>query len=99
MALKEKIPRLRRAFVAAVYQPPPDWRERDGDNPVISVKYCIDGIVAARILPGDECPRYVTGVYCTIGEPYPGGRMVLNLLPDDPVRELAALAGLRAGAA
>ena len=95
MALHDKVPRLDRVFVAAVYQPPPDWRERDGDNPVISVKACIDGIVAAGILPSDACPRYVTGVYCTIGEPFPAGRMVLHLLPSDPVRELAALAGLR----
>ena len=99
MALKGKVPRLDRVFVAAVYQPPPEWRERDSDNPMLSVKAAIDGIVAARVLPGDECPRYVTGVYCTIGEPYPAGRLVLNLLADDPVRDLAALAGLRAGAA
>jgi hypothetical protein len=95
MALHGKIPRLGRVFVAAVYQPPPDWRERDGDNPVISVKACIDGIVAAKVLPSDACPQYVTGVYCTIGEPFPAGRMVLHLLPSDPIRELAALAGLR----
>lgn len=98
MALKGKVPRLACVFVAAVYQPPPDWRDRDSDNPMLSVKAAIDGIVAAKVLPGDECPRYVTGVYCTIGEPYPGGRLVLNLLPGDPVRELAGLAGLKAGA-
>jgi hypothetical protein len=89
MALHAKIPRLERVCVAAVWQPPNGWRQRDSDNPVISVKAAIDGIVAAGVLPGDECPRYVTGVYCTIGEPVPGGRLVLHLLPGDPFRYLA----------
>lgn len=37
-----------------------------------------DGIVAAGCLPGDD-RRYVTGTYCTIGEPYPKGRLLLHL--------------------
>lgn len=38
----------------------------------------LDGIVAAGCLPGDD-RRYVTGTYCTIGEPYPKGRLILRL--------------------
>ncbi len=86
MALQAKIPRLERVCVVAEYQPP-DRRHRDADNPVASVKAAIDGIVAAGILPSDESPRYVASVTCSIGEPYPKGRLVLHL------SELPALRG------
>ena len=51
-----------------------------------------DGIVMAGVLEDDECPRYVAGIWCTIGEIFPRGRLVLHLT------ELAALAGLRGSA-
>ena len=86
MALQAKIPRLERVSITAEYQPP-DRRHRDADNPVASVKAAIDGIVAAGILPSDESPRYVASVTCSIGEPYPKGRLVLHLA------ELPALRG------
>jgi crossover junction endodeoxyribonuclease RusA len=78
MALAARIPPLERVSVLAEYQPP-DMRHRDADNPVASVKACIDGIVKAGVLPDDECPRYITEVICRIGEPYPRGRLVLTL--------------------
>ena len=86
MALQAKIPRLERVSITAEYQPP-DRRHRDADNPVASVKAAIDGIVAAGILPSDESPRYVASVTCSIGQPYPKGRLVLHLA------ELPALRG------
>ena len=79
MAKQAKIPRLERVSVVVEYQPPPVRRRRDADNPSPSAKACLDGIVAAGVLVDDECPRYVTGIWCTIGEPYPGGRLVLHL--------------------
>lgn len=77
IALHDKLPRLERVSVIAEYQPP-DRRHRDGDNMAKSAKHALDGIVAAGCLPGDD-KRYVTGTYCTIGEPYPKGRLVIRL--------------------
>ena len=76
-ALNGKIPRLGRVTVTAEYQPP-DRRHRDGDNYAKAAKHAVDGLVAAGCLPGDD-RRYVAGTYCTIGEPYPKGRLVLRL--------------------
>lgn len=83
MARKAGVPLLGRARVAVEYQPP-DRRHRDADNPVASAKAAIDGLVMARCLIDDECPRYVTGIYCTIGEIFPRGRLVLHLTEEAP---------------
>lgn len=77
LALSQKIPRLERVSVVVEYQPR-DKRERDPDNISPSGKAALDGIVAAKILT-DDSKTYVTGVRCTIGEPYLGGRLVLHL--------------------
>jgi hypothetical protein len=86
VARQAKVPRLERARIAVVYQPP-DRRHRDADNPSAAAKAAIDGIVLAGCLPDDECPRYVAGIWCTIGEIFPRGRLVLHLT------ELAGLRG------
>lgn len=78
MALQAKIPRLERVRIVMEYQPP-DRRRRDSDNPVASAKACIDGIVAAGVLEDDDSPRHVSEVACRIGQPYPGGRLLLHL--------------------
>lgn len=78
MALNAKIPHLDRVVITAEHQPPPDGRHRDGDNYAPSAKAATDGIVAAGCLPGDD-KRYVAGTFCTIGEPYPRGRLVLHI--------------------
>ena len=79
LARQAKIPHLERVAVTVEYQPP-DRRHYDAENKCApSGKACIDGIVAAGILPDDESPRYVTKVTCRIGEPYPLGRLVLHL--------------------
>jgi crossover junction endodeoxyribonuclease RusA len=73
-----KIPPLAAALITVTYQPP-DKRRRDHDNiPAQSGKHCIDGIVDAGILP-DDCPPYVAGISYAIGNPHPGGRLVLTL--------------------
>ena len=80
MARQARLPRLQRVSVVAEYQPPNLRRRRDAENTCApSAKACLDGIVAAGVLEDDECPRYVTGIFCTIGEPYPKGRLVLHL--------------------
>ena len=87
MALQAKIPRLERVAVTVEYQPR-DLRHYDAENTCApSGKACLDGIVAAGVLEDDECPRYVTGIWCTIGQPYPKGRLVLHLT------EIAATGG------
>jgi hypothetical protein len=78
MALKDHVPRVERARLLIEYQPP-DNRHRDADNiPAASGKPCIDGLVAARVLPRDDS-RHVTEVAYRIGQPCPKGRLVLHL--------------------
>jgi Holliday junction resolvase RusA-like endonuclease len=84
VALQAKVPRLKRASIVVEYQPP-DRRRRDADNPAPSAKACIDGIVAAGVLFDDACPQYVTDIRCTIGEPHPGGRIVLRVTEAPPL--------------
>ena len=78
--LQAKIPPLERAAVIVEYRPP-DRRHHDAENTcAASGKAAIDGIVAAGVLPDDECPRYVSKIVCTIGEPFPKGMLVLHLI-------------------
>jgi crossover junction endodeoxyribonuclease RusA len=80
MALNAKVPPLGRIAVIVEYRPP-DRRRRDAENIcAASGKAAIDGIVAAGVLPDDECPRYVSKIVCTIGEPAPKGQIVLYLI-------------------
>jgi crossover junction endodeoxyribonuclease RusA len=86
MALKEKIPPLERASIVVEYQPR-DSRDTDPDNvPPASGKPCIDGLVAAGVLPDDNA-RYVTDVSGKIGPKFPRGRLVLH------ITEVAAATG------
>jgi len=77
MTLRAKLPRMGRAAVIAEYQPP-DTRHRDGDNLAPTLKACIDGVVAAGALPGDDA-RFVPEVACRIGPVFPRGRLVLHV--------------------
>jgi crossover junction endodeoxyribonuclease RusA len=87
-AVEGNIPHLRRVQIDVEYQPP-DNRRRDADNPLATVKYLIDGLVKAGVVPDDQCPRYVEWIRCRIGEKYPQGRFVLTLteVSDDGDRE------------
>ena len=38
-----------------------------------------DGLVDAKVLTDDECPRYVEKIEYLIGKPYPRGRLVLHI--------------------
>ena len=80
LALQQKIPHLRRAQIIVEYQPPRTIRRRDAENiPAPSGKHAIDGLVAAKVLIDDECPRYVKHIQHQIGEPYPRGRLLLHV--------------------
>jgi len=85
MALKHHVPHLGKARIHVEYQPP-SRRHYDPDNaPAASAKPCIDGLVAAHVLPGDDS-RYVTAVTATIGEPHPKGRLVLTITDETGVQ-------------
>ena len=80
MARQQKIPHLYRARIVVEYQPPCTSRRRDAENiPAPSGKHAIDGLVDAKVLTDDECPRYVEKIEHLIGEPYPRGRLVLHV--------------------
>lgn len=83
MALNARIPALEHVTVTAEYQPP-DGRHRDPDNaPAASLKPCIDGLVAAGVLAGDD-RRHVSEVACRIGERYPKGRLLITITEVEP---------------
>jgi crossover junction endodeoxyribonuclease RusA len=77
-ALKARLPRLSRVAVTLAYDPP-DRRHRDADNLAATLKPCIDGLVAARVIPRDD-ERYLAAAACEIGgRPFPGGRVRLTV--------------------
>ena len=78
LARQARIPLLERAVITAEYQPPLISRLRDADNLAPSVKYLIDGLVDAGVLPDDNA-RHVTQVTYRLGDPFPGGRLVLHV--------------------
>jgi hypothetical protein len=77
LAVAARIPPLERIAVLAEYQPP-DRRKRDEDNQTLSVKYGIDGVKAAGVIPEDTSD-YVRYDGCRIGERYPKGRLVITV--------------------
>ena len=79
VAISRRVPQLDRISVIVEYQPP-DKRHRDADNVgPPSGKYAIDGLVAAKVIPDDESPRYVADIQYEIGPVYPHGRLVLHV--------------------
>jgi Holliday junction resolvase RusA-like endonuclease len=83
MALQARVPALQRAEITVEYQPPGS-RRRDPDNLAPAGKACIDGLVAAGVLPDDNS-SHVAGVRYEIGPVHPPGRLVIR------VRELEAI--------
>ena len=71
-----KLPKLQRVLVEGVYEPP-DRRKRDAANLYPSFKAAIDGaLVDTGCLPDDDS-KHLIGPDMRLGEPYPGGRLVL----------------------
>ena len=77
LALHQKIPPLGPVRIEVEFEPP-DNRRRDADNAATaSGKPCIDGLVAAGVLP-DDSPQYVRYVTYRVGQTFaPKGRIVL----------------------
>ena len=77
MARYLKIPRLARARIDAIYEPP-DSRRRDAGNWYPTYKAQIDGLVDAGVLADDDHTR-VDGPHMSIGDRFPKGRIVLSV--------------------
>ena len=81
MALACKLPKLEVVRLTAVLHPR-DKRHQDSDNVQPTVKACIDAIVAAGYLPGDD-ERYVLSTTYMLGAPVKGSQLVLHFTPVD----------------
>lgn len=75
MARYLKIPRLERARITSLYEPP-DTRRRDAGNWYPTFKAQIDGLVDAGVLDDDDHAR-LDGPHMYISDPFPKGRIVL----------------------
>jgi hypothetical protein len=83
LAKHHKVPRLERARIDGIYEPP-DRRKRDAGNYYPTYKAAIDGLVDAGVLPDDDS-EHCKGPFMDIGERHPGGRIVLIIteLPEE----------------
>lgn len=77
LARVQKIPRLERAHVLAVYHPP-DRRRRDPANLYPSVKACVDGLTDAGAWADDDA-SHLAGPDMRLGDVVRGGRLVLTI--------------------
>jgi hypothetical protein len=77
LARHAKIPRLERARIDCVYEPP-DRRRRDAANWHDTAKPLTDGLVDAGVLDDDDSTR-LDGPFMHIGDVHPGGRIVLHI--------------------
>jgi hypothetical protein len=92
-----KVPHLDRVAVIVVYDPPPDWRDRDSDNIAASVKPLVDALRPPWVKAGGRWVRAPRGTYVLpeddsahvlwttqmIGPDYPRGRlrMIIQEVP------------------
>ena len=77
LAKAQKIPRLERAHVLAVYEPP-DRRRRDPANLYPSVKACVDGLTDAGAWADDDA-AHVTGPDMRLGPVCRWGRLTITI--------------------
>ena len=82
-----RVPQLDRVSVLVVYDPPPDWRDRDPDNIAASVKPLVDALRPPKTVKAggkwvrvtsragyvlaDDDSAHVAWVTCMIGQPFP----------------------------
>ena len=85
MARYLKIPRLARARIDAIYEPP-DSRRRDAGNWYPTYKAQIDGLVDAGVLADDDHTR-LDGPHMRIGDVHPRGRVVLVITELEPLKQ------------
>jgi hypothetical protein len=85
MARYRRIPRLTRARIDAIYEPP-DSRRRDAGNWYPTFKAQIDGLVDAGVLADDD-HTHLDGPHMYIGDPFPKGRVVLIITELEPLNQ------------
>jgi hypothetical protein len=76
-----RLPRFTRVRIVAVLHPR-DRRHQDSDNVQPTVKACVDAVVAAGHLLGDD-ERYVLSTTYVLGEPVKGKQLVIWFEPAD----------------
>jgi crossover junction endodeoxyribonuclease RusA len=81
LARFQRLPKLTVVRITAVLHPR-DKRHQDSDNVQPTVKACVDGLVAAGYLPGDD-ERYVLSTTYVLGAPVKGKQLVLHFAPVD----------------
>lgn len=87
LAKKARIPRLARAHVECIYEPPPARAVRDVGNLAPSAKACVDGAIGdAGVLPEDS-DRYLVGPDMRRGDIHPQGRLVLLVTELEPLNQ------------
>lgn len=80
MARAARLPQLETVRITAVLHPR-DKRHQDSDNVQPTVKACVDALVAAGYLPGDD-ERYVLSTTYVLGEPVKGSQLALHIYPE-----------------
>jgi hypothetical protein len=78
LARAQRLPKLTCVRITAVLHPR-DKRHQDSDNVQPTVKACVDGLVAAGYLPGDD-ERYVLSTTYMLGTPVKGKQLVLHFM-------------------
>lgn len=93
VALGSGIPRIPRARITAVYEPP-DYRHHDPGNLYPTAKAYVDGLRDAGVLD-DDSVEYVVGPFVVPGYPYDGhdprlkmARMVLRVTELPPIARI-----------
>lgn len=87
LSKQARIPRLERAHVWCIYEPPRTRAVKDVGNLSVSAKALVDGaIVDAGVLP-DDSDTYLVGPDMRRGTPYPQGRLVLLIAELEPLTQ------------
>lgn len=80
LAKYRKIPRLKRAHILCVYEPPTRGRGvTDVHNLTLSAKALVDGLVDAGVLEDDR-DEFLVGPDMRRGKPHPNSRLVLLII-------------------
>lgn len=83
LARQQRIPRLNRAHVLAVYEPP-DRRRRDPANLYPAVKACLDGFTDAGVWADDDAAHVLGPDMRLSATVCAGGRLLLTITELEP---------------
>lgn len=86
LAKQTRIPRIGRAHIHCIYEPPRVRAVRDVANLAPSAKACVDGLIDVGVLE-DDSDRFLVGPDMRRGEVYPQGRLVLLITELEPLTQ------------